>query len=1784
MDNKAKKNGVGKAAGKGAASSKGTILKVVSGWSLGQKIIAAALTIALACGAGTVGANAVYNSFDTTGGVLASISTPELENFEDQVAADVFRMVSLDMQNGVKDDIITYVTEHFSEISESSGSMDDVVRTEDYKKMESQLNDVRNNMVKEINTHLKDIDISELSDTDIQELSERISTVVSDDVMASPVITETENFVKRDEISNMVTSATSSELKELKERLDRAQTQIQNANSNYNALVSQVSSALDKVKDKDSSSSGDVDRLRNSINDLTTQTNDDVNKINRTIDNKLDVKEYNQFLTTYSTYITQLHDTVADLAVLDARLLDVEKNVDAALKAIENIGTVDLTAVKEEIRDGMIDDIKKELTGPQKGIFEDIVKEVMDENGGNTDISALEQQLNNKAEANKDELLKAVNALKTQEGASREQMQADLLRQINENKNLTDSQKKYLEDMIKDMGDTITSVSGNAADALDKAKATLNKQITDDYTEILQKIADEAEVARTKAAEAEAAAKAEASTNNQTTRAELTSMLKTVSDNLASATRTVKVSFDLNCNEAPEARHTGASAQIVTVGQTIQRPTDPVREGFTFDCWSTKKTIKDEVDFSEPVANNVGNEVTIYAMWRQLYPINYGTVIDDDPQSAQYGLAGAYMTDMPSAYSKGDKITLADPSWSGYTFVGWSVNNSTTTAHYNSTALVLDDIGPVNLYAHYTRNNRTIVFDWNPQELMKQRANRLAAEDRFVYPLANDDYEIKYTGKPVIKHGLTYGDATSECSEMMAAFGDSLGWPTIPETQEVYGYYFNGWYITDNSGNFVIPVNYYSTVDLCNSIYDGKTEIKLKAKWSLSPYTSYKVNYCRPHIGISENAAINSTNYNIITETQYAPAGQKVQVNYKHFDGFDIKEGQSSQEITLSGNSIDPAEVNFEYTRHEHNLSLADDDPRVASGTKGYYTYRDGETVKVKEITSSTLVPYMDPSIDEDAVVRIYAQPSTGYKITGFKIPGPNGIPEEYSLASAITSGNLSYSAAANNALKTYDDANGATSNASKAISFKMPDGNATVSILTAGISYKVKYVVADGKVTQPKTMTYGRLDSERLMDIKDAEEDTGYSRDNTKHFIGWSLSDNKIPQFGSGNFDNANKYTAATDTLANSDAAGDVSLITNEAAVPHKKLETINGTAIKVGGLSNVEDSEVTLYACWANNAYTVTAVNGSDINKVYNIVNGLEGTANEQRAMKDPYIVKVGDKSGVSLNEIALKKNGNKVISVRAEAGEEVRLSCDASQDSRIQLYDANDRPMYWSIDGNALSISTNNLYGLPVYVISNGAGAATFSGVTTGKDSNGETHTIYEDPNIEVVNDGGTYRLNYNPSNNPLTFKNVYPNYGIDEKWTYDDDNSGVWVWDAVKEDYFYNHSLDGKTVSYNGTPGYPEIHKEGLWPSLTVSQDSTPKIAHFDGETTSYGDNRHKNMYTYQFGGWEFDGLTNDARSAIQGVSTDKNISFNMPANAITARNCGSCLVTKVYHENIKHKTAGDASAESSILDPLIGQEVYMGRYVDKNQNLKDVTWIVAEKLDDGIYALQSEGVSKGYNPVYIERNKGVYQSKSYGVGNYAYKAIPLSKMDSGAYDWHNNLYNLYDYIKEAEADGGRIDDESGLNEDIAYSGNDNLRYKIDIGKYVAGAEKDGLYLVSATQKNSGFYGSIYDVSGAPIGSGNHYHTALRKAAANCEKSFSGTSRLVAWLGSLYRYDTGNKYVYAWGVKDDGTLNEEYADGNACQYVIAPAFNVDVSKINLVYKNGKAYMNDRLPCGT
>lgn len=182
-----------------------------------------------------------------------------------------------------------------------------------------------------------------------------------------------------------------------------------------------------------------------------------------------------------------------------------------------------------------------------------------------------------------------------------------------------------------------------------------------------------------------------------------------------------------------------------------------------------------------------------------------------------------------------------------------------------------------------------------------------------------------------------------------------------------------------------------------------------------------------------------------------------------------------------------------------------------------------------------------------------------------------------------------------------------------------------------------------------------------------------------------------------------------------------------------------------------------------------------------------------------------------------------------------------------------------------------------------------------------------------------------------------------------------------------------------------------------------------------------------------------------------------------------------------------------------------EKTYATLKLGKTYKFAGYSWTACEVNNDRhVAVIQSHGITHGMWPGFV--------IPKFGNGNYYGRSI--DGQDSSDYD--EKMSALYNAIKDVE-------DKSA-----------------SYGK--------GLYLVS--KEKAGY------TEWCEPGS-DDYWQALKKAAGNA--SSFGCPNNYAWLGTVYGSD------YAWCVGSSGNV---YDYSQNSDYVVAPAFNLDLSKVEVV----------------
>lgn len=185
----------------------------------------------------------------------------------------------------------------------------------------------------------------------------------------------------------------------------------------------------------------------------------------------------------------------------------------------------------------------------------------------------------------------------------------------------------------------------------------------------------------------------------------------------------------------------------------------------------------------------------------------------------------------------------------------------------------------------------------------------------------------------------------------------------------------------------------------------------------------------------------------------------------------------------------------------------------------------------------------------------------------------------------------------------------------------------------------------------------------------------------------------------------------------------------------------------------------------------------------------------------------------------------------------------------------------------------------------------------------------------------------------------------------------------------------------------------------------------------------------------------------------------------------------------------------------------GEKQYESLELGKTYKFAGYDWTVCKLINDGSVAvIQSHGVTHGAWPGYAMQKFGEKANDMYG--------LDIDGKDISAYD--SKMKELYDAIKDAE--------------------------------YLDASYGKGLFLISKEKADFARWGQP--------GSG-YYWQALKEAAENVRQF--GSPNYNVWFGTVFCSN------YTWFVNSDGNFYGSYQNND---FVVAPAFNLDLSKVEIV----------------
>lgn len=237
----------------------------------------------------------------------------------------------------------------------------------------------------------------------------------------------------------------------------------------------------------------------------------------------------------------------------------------------------------------------------------------------------------------------------------------------------------------------------------------------------------------------------------------------------------------------------GIDEQSIEYGKTVSRPSNPSREGYTFEGWYSDEACTMQYDFKTEIKANT----VIYANWLRNYTVSFET-------------NGGTSIKQQTVISGNTAYYPGSPTKEGYRFDGWFTNDSITSV-YNFSSPVTQDI---TLYAGWTRI-WTVIFDSTGGSSV---SSQKVVSGNYVLKPSNpsregyafngwyedSDFNTAYNFSTSVKNNITLyaGWIKTYSITFDSNGGSSVSSQTIktgktaskPKNPSRTGYVFDGWY------------------------------------------------------------------------------------------------------------------------------------------------------------------------------------------------------------------------------------------------------------------------------------------------------------------------------------------------------------------------------------------------------------------------------------------------------------------------------------------------------------------------------------------------------------------------------------------------------------------------------------------------------------------------------------------------------------------------------------------------------------------------------------------------------------------------------------------------------------------------------------------------------------------------------------------------------------------------------------------------------------------------------
>ncbi len=286
-------------------------------------------------------------------------------------------------------------------------------------------------------------------------------------------------------------------------------------------------------------------------------------------------------------------------------------------------------------------------------------------------------------------------------------------------------------------------------------------------------------------------------------------------------------------------------SQTKQAGQTVDRPSDPAREHYTFGGWFKDEACTQAFDFSTSVTASF----TLFAKW---IPDSY---------SIKYSLnGGTNSLDNPDNYNYGEGVlVLQDPTREHYIFEGWY-----TDSNFENKVEGISDTssGEIQLYAKWKKVSYSVSFESNggtsvePQTIEygdKIIEPDIPAKDNYTFAgwFREESFANEWNfGEDVIENNTTlYAKWNANDYKIMYHLGDGQNSDKNPESY-VYGIGVNSFYDPTKTGYTFkgwFEDSEFKT-QITSIASDRSGDIDIYAKWEINSYYVRFETYSGSHV------------------------------------------------------------------------------------------------------------------------------------------------------------------------------------------------------------------------------------------------------------------------------------------------------------------------------------------------------------------------------------------------------------------------------------------------------------------------------------------------------------------------------------------------------------------------------------------------------------------------------------------------------------------------------------------------------------------------------------------------------------------------------------------------------------------------------------------------------------------------------------------------------------------------------------------------------------------------